>query len=470
MTATFLVDLTASHFINNETPRVLGHLAFTDAVPASGVGWFVTNQPLALRVSNGAPVINVSNVVATLQSALEGTQGMTKRGDGTLVLAGSNSYTGVTTINGGAVRIAESSALGSTAAGTTIQNPETARLEVIGSVTLHEPLTVACKRSALGNPPAVVNLSGTNTLAGQITLTTGGSFWTFEAAGGKLRVTGLTTNSTTTNVRTIWLRGSAEGEWGSAIRDSAGSLATAVRKDDSGTWVLAGDNTATGAITVSNGTLLVNGAVSGPVNVAGGSLGGTGLITAPVTVGSNATLAPGALLGTLTIGDSLTLSAGSVTRMELSALSSSCDRVVGLRNLVYDGTLVLSNVAGSLLAGQSFPLFQATNALGNFASLSPPSPGPGLAWDFDPTNGTLSVCSLAPPQFTSIAPGAGGSFTLSGTGPAGAGYRIFATSELSLPFSNWTVVATGIFSGGAFSFTNTQATNFPQQFYRAVTP
>ena len=82
----------------------------------------------------------------------------------------------------------------------------------------------------------------------------------------------------------------------------------------------------------------------------------------------------------------------------------------------------------------------------------------------------LLLVSVAPPQFTSIVRGAGGSFTLSGTGPAGQGYRIFATTNLAFPLSNWTPTATGTFSGGLLNFTDPQATNYSRRFYRAVTP
>jgi autotransporter-associated beta strand protein len=472
MSATFGVDATASRFINNETARTLGHLLFTDANPVTPAGWFITNQPLTLQTSNGTPTITVSDVEATLHAALGGTQGWTKQGDGTLILAGTNSYTGVTTISAGTVRAAHDSALGSAAAGTTIQNPETARLELTGGITLAEPLTVSCKGAALGNAPAVVNVSGTNTLGGQINLTTGGSFWTFEAAGGKLQVAGAATNSTTANVRTIWLRGAAAGEWSSAIGDSAGGFATALRKDDSGLWTLSGTNTSTGSVTASNGTLNVSGIVRGPVNVFGGTLGGTGQLSAPVSLAAGATLAPGTEpgnLGTLTLNHQLTLASGSVTVMELNALNLTCDRVVGLSNLVFGGTLMLSNVAGTLLAGQGFPLFQATNTSGSFASLSPPSPGPGLAWDFNPTNGTLSVLSVAPPQFTSVGIG-GGSFTASGTGPVNAPYRILASTNLALPLAAWMPLSTGTFVGGVFSFADTQSSNSPVRFYRVAVP
>jgi peptidoglycan/xylan/chitin deacetylase (PgdA/CDA1 family) len=80
------------------------------------------------------------------------------------------------------------------------------------------------------------------------------------------------------------------------------------------------------------------------------------------------------------------------------------------------------------------------------------------------------VAPVAPPRFTSFGIGVGSSFFASGTGPTGAAYRIFATTNGTLPFSNWTLAATGSFSGGVFNFTDAQATNHPQRFYRAVTP
>ncbi len=351
MTATFAIDVTASRYVDNNSSRTLGKLTFNDTNPGSAGAWFITNSPITLQVSNGTPTISVSNLTATINAVLDGTQGLASQGNGTLWLGAANLYRGGTTISSGALRAANNSALGSNAKGTTIGNDPTARLELLGGVTVAEPLTVSCKGSAKGNVPAVVNISGTNTLSGSLNLTTGGSYWTFQAAGGKLRVTGNTTNSTTVNVRTIWLRGAAEGDWLSGIGDSAAALSTAIRKDDSGTWTLSGDNTYTGNTVVSNGTLRVNGKVrGGAVSVYAGALSGTGLITAPVTIYAGATFAPGASPGTLTVSNDLTLSAGSVTAIGLNAQTGTSDRVIGLSNVLYAGTLSLTNRAGSRAA------------------------------------------------------------------------------------------------------------------------
>jgi hypothetical protein len=77
---------------------------------------------------------------------------------------------------------------------------------------------------------------------------------------------------------------------------------------------------------------------------------------------------------------------------------------------------------------------------------------------------------ITPPRITNCVWSGSGAFTLSGVGSASAGYRIFATTNLAPPASNWTATATGNFSGGVFNFTDVQTTNYPQRFYRVVTP
>jgi hypothetical protein len=79
------------------------------------------------------------------------------------------------------------------------------------------------------------------------------------------------------------------------------------------------------------------------------------------------------------------------------------------------------------------------------------------------------VVAVQPPQFTQFSLGGDG-FTLSGTGPSGASYRIFAATNVALPFSNWMPVATGIFHEGLFDYTDHEATNHVRRFYQITTP
>ena len=89
MTATFAIDVTANRYVNNSSARTLGGLVFSDANSGSAGAWFITNSAITLQVSSGTPTISVSNVTATINSALAGTQGLTLEGNGVLVLGGS---------------------------------------------------------------------------------------------------------------------------------------------------------------------------------------------------------------------------------------------------------------------------------------------------------------------------------------------------------------------------------------------
>jgi len=79
---------------------------------------------------------------------------------------------------------------------------------------------------------------------------------------------------------------------------------------------------------------------------------------------------------------------------------------------------------------------------------------------------TLDEANAVPPKFTSILRTTDGQMQLAGTGPRGATNRIFATVDLALPIGSWSSISTGKFSGGVFTFADSQATNRPQRFYR----
>src|SRR3954470_10346543 len=60
--------------------------------------------------------------------------------------------------------------------------------------------------------------------------------------------------------------------------------------------------------------------------------------------------------------------------------------------------------------------------------------------------------------------------TLTGTGPSGGNYRVWATTNITLPATNWSIIPTGTFNGGMFMFTDSHNTNFPGRFYRLSAP
>ncbi len=167
----------------------------------------------------------------------------------------------------------------------------------------------------------------------------------------------------------------------------------------SGTLVLSGANTYSGATTVNAGTLVVNSSSSASsVTVSGsGTLAGNGTVGGGVSIQSGGTLSPGQGIGTLSVGGNVSLASGSTLRFELNKASSTADRLSVVGTLNCNGTLQVTNAAGTLAHGDSFQLFTAGTVGGSFSSLSLPALASGLVWDTSAlASGVLTVSTSAP--------------------------------------------------------------------------
>lgn len=199
-------------------------------------------------------------------------------------------------------------------------------------------------------------------------------------------------------------------DYAGVIDNGTGGLSLVKR--GAGTLSLSGLNTYTGATTVSNGVLRIDGQVGpGAVTVSGGALGGMGTVIASVAVQAGATLEPAAgtnMPVTLTVGNGLTLVAGSFSVMNVDKTSGTNDQVVlTAGTLNYGGTLVVSNQPGTYVLGDSFKLFTAPASSGSFASVVG-SPGTGLGWSFNAANGVVTVVAgipTAPTNLTAVVSG-----------------------------------------------------------------
>ena len=112
--------------------------------------------------TSGVTVDSASDYTFT-GDAIGGTGTLTKSGAGKLTLASANTYTGVTTISGGQLRISHNDALGTTTGGTIIGT--LTKLELEGDLTIAEPII-----NQGGGGGKIQSVSGTQTFTGLITL------------------------------------------------------------------------------------------------------------------------------------------------------------------------------------------------------------------------------------------------------------------------------------------------------------
>lgn len=222
---------------------------------------------------------------------------------GTLTLSGNNSYSGNTNISSGMVAIGSASALGN-GAGTVAFNGGNGLTAGIRS-------TDGTART-ISNAFSISGGNATNTYV--FGATSGGT--------GNLTFTSTGTTSLGTVVRTFQVNNRTQ--FNGAFSGAGGGIA----KTGSGTLILGGTNTYTGATNVNAGTLLINGslAAGSAVTVASGaSLGGGGIINGAVTV--NGSLTPGNSVGTLTVANDVTWngSAGQDWKFELGPVSGTSD-------------------------------------------------------------------------------------------------------------------------------------------------
>ncbi|MBK8039680.1 MAG: autotransporter-associated beta strand repeat-containing protein [Verrucomicrobiaceae bacterium] len=316
-------------------------------------------------------------------NAISGSGGVTidcPINNGTVVLSGSNSFTGHVTVNSGALRITNSGALGSTFSSkniiltnATAGNPQLRLDGSSGAVDM--PAGFIFK---IGNAAgAIFNEAGDNILRGNIVLTSGGNAeGRVSTIAGSLRLAGTITNDTAA-ARTFVIGGATgTGQVEGVISDGTLTGGTvALRKIENGTWTLTGPNTFTGATTLNAGTLRINapGSLhsSSTVTVNAAILGGDGSIGGSVVVNASGRIAPGSTAGsagTLAIGGGLnvtnmTTGTGKLV-FELGAPTASDKVTVGGTFTFGSGTLGFDDFTFTGLSGLTAGTYKLITATG----------------------------------------------------------------------------------------------------------
>lgn len=340
-TASFTPEITGDQIANLDAPRAIGNLTFTDGTNASNNLTISGASTLTLDTTSAAPVINVTQSGRTLAlaTALAGTDGLTKSGNGALTLSGDNSgRSGPTTLSAGTLNLNHATALGSgdfNLNGGTIDNTSGApiTLSTNNAITASSftfggsnDLDLGGGGVWMGNGDRSITLNGTGSslsIAGKLSLnranSSTGMKLTVNGAGNTLLLGSLAIGVGSTN---ITIQGSADVTVAGATTETI-NPDKALIKDGTGTLTLNGAYTSDSLTTVNGGALMINGdasAASGVFTVnSGGTLGGTGIIGADTTIADNGGLAfdistPAASHDKLELvtGKSLTFSGASI--------------------------------------------------------------------------------------------------------------------------------------------------------------
>lgn len=381
------VTVAAAGTLNLSTGLTVGSLAGSGAVTLN-----------ANTLSAGG-----NDTSTSYSGVLSGTGALSKQGTGTTTLAGVNTYAGGTTVSGGILQGTTASLQGNIINNAALTFDQTTTgtyggiLSGTGSITKSNTGTVTLSGSNTYSGVTTIN-DGTLTLQGGSAIVDTGAV---VVIGGALDVNSAETIGAvsgaagTINLDADLTVGDATDTSYAGVIQGGNSLI----KQGSSTLTLSGANTYSGDTTVSAGTLQVTGSLVSAVTVnANGTLGGTGSIGA-TTVNGTGTLAPGASAGTLSTG-ALLLSAPSVLAFELNTPGvvggGVNDLIAVTGDITLDGILSITDLGGFGVG--SYTLITYTGALTD-NGLDLPVPPIGLNYSLSTgSNAVVLVVSAIPPQ------------------------------------------------------------------------
>jgi len=304
-----------------------------------------------INLSGASPATNaitVSNLsdTATLSSALTGTQGLTKLGNGKLVLSADNSgLTGAVTLSAGTLRASSANALGAdtlSIAGGTLELASNNGVSFGRNTTVSADATIKSDRAAQTLGAGATQTLGTLSMGGQTLTIDRGSNVDSGTSGitfGAVTLSGaptftvntgslLTLASVTGTAQNISVNGAGDTTVSGAIATTSGSLT----KSGNGILTLNGANTFTGGLTLNAGTV---------------SLGNTA-----------------ALNSTAGFENTVTFGSGSTGTLSLNGNNAT---IAGLNTNATPGTTFVQN--GSASTNATLTIGNSTNSNSTFAGV-----------------------------------------------------------------------------------------------------
>jgi fibronectin-binding autotransporter adhesin len=377
-----------------------GNLLILNGGAVQTIASFSTARPIELGASGGT--FDTNGYTLTLAGTVSGDGRLTKSGAGTLILTGTNTYSGGTTVNGGILQGTTDSLQGD------ITN---------NAVVAFNQITAGTYGGAISGAGAVtidgaITFTGTNTYTAGTTISTGSSL-TLSGSGS--------IQGNVDNGGTLQFAGTGSTTFAGAI--SGGGVVQQV----SGTTVLTAANSYTGGTTISGGTLQLG---------TGGSLASSGAMTVnggTFDLNGNAqTIA--ALSGT---GGTVALGDDGVLTLTQSGNTSYAGIIGG------NGSLVMNGSGTLLLTGANTHASTVVNngllQLGAGGSLAATSTLTVNGGTFDFNGNTQTIGGLAGTGGT-VALG-NGALTIDQAGNTGYAGTIDGTGSLTKAGSGTLVLA-----------------------------
>ncbi len=264
-----------------------------------------------LEFIGGLSINNNSSQAFRLSGTLMGQGGIDINGEGAVVFEANNGIYGGSTI-------IDSGTPGSGVAIVRSQNPFGTDQVIIGEggnattgrLELENDSLVSSLISLNGRNNETIgiqNNSGNNTISGTVRTGVGGARYRISSESGRMILSGsesggIALTSIASGSRTFTLQGSGEGVVSGSITNGAGTIG--ITKEGIGEWSLEGQNTYTGATSITSGTLRVNGtgAINSSSGIAINGVSAKYLHTSSMASTRNINLTLGALDGTGTLG------------------------------------------------------------------------------------------------------------------------------------------------------------------------
>ena len=285
----------------------------------------------AVSLSGDSAFIPAGGTTLALNGVIDGTGSLRQSGAGTLVLGGTNSYSGGTFVNAGVLSIAFDANLGAAAGGLSLLG---ATLQATGNVTALRAVTIT-GANTIDTAANTVTLGGTVTDTGVLT----------KIGSGTLALNGANSSvaATLLNQGTISVGSNAAIGGGGLVMADGTTLAAGI----SGVVLADAVTTAgVGTIDSGNGVFTLNGTVGGAGSVTKAGLGNL------VLNGSNGFNGLNVNAGTVTVGSNTAAGVGSIALANATTLASGIDGLALANAITAGGGGTVDSGTGSFtLAG-----------------------------------------------------------------------------------------------------------------------